>query len=213
MELNRAGYLAIVCSCFLALATAQAGGDLHTFREADTAPDRFSRGSREWEDLVGAYFLFDRGGNQRVTVDYLIDSLRYGAMLYSPNGPGILRGNVEALGEIFAGGIFHGPGTAVAGITGFLRYNFVQPGARIVPYFQGGGGFIYTDITGEESDRAISLPVEFNLQAVGGLRFIVNSRWSVLTEMGYRHISNASIKSPNYGIDQLGGNVGVGFSF
>ncbi len=182
-------------------------------REENSAADQFRSGRWEVENLVGAYFLFDRGGNERVTIDYLIDSFRFGAMLYNPKGPGILRGNVEALGEVFAGGIFHGPGTAVAGITGFLRYNFVQPGARIVPYFQGGGGVVYTGITAEESDNAISLPVEFNLQAVGGIRFIVNSHWSVLTEMGYRHISNASIKSPNYGVDQLGGNVGVAFSF
>ena len=210
--MSRAGGLAIACSCLLALASA-AGGDLRAVQQPAPVPDQFSRGSREFEDLVGAFFLFDRGGNQRATIDYLINSARYGAMLYSPKGPGIFRGNVQALGEFFAGGIFNGPGTAVVGVTGFLRYNFVQPGARIVPYFQGGGGVVYTDITAEESDNAISLPVEFNLQATAGIRFIVNAHWSVLTEMGYRHISNASIKSPNYGVDQLGGNVGVAFSF
>ena len=178
MKMARTWCLAIACGCFLVVATAQAGGDLPTLRTAETGADRFGSGAWEVEDLIGGYFLFDRGGNQRVTVDYLINNVRLGAMLYNPTGPGFLRGNVEALGEVFAGGIFHGPGTAVAGLTGFLRYNFVQPGARIVPYFQGGGGIIYTDITAEESDNAVSLPVEFNLQAIGGLRFIVNSHWS-----------------------------------
>jgi len=204
-------WLAIVCSCFFALVAARAGEATRTIHEADN--NQFRSGRWEVENLIGPYFLFDRGGNERVTVDYLIDSFRFGAMLYNPCGPGILRGNLEALGEIFAGGIFHGPGTAVGGISGFLRYNFVQPGACIVPYFQAGGGGVWTDITAQESDNAISLPVEFNLQAIGGIRFIVNSHWSVLTEVGYRHISNASIKDPNYGIDQLGGNLGVAFSF
>jgi lipid A 3-O-deacylase len=213
MKRNRAGYLAVICSCVCALARARAGGDLRTLRTADIAPDQFSRGSQEIEELVGAYFLFDRGGNERVSVDYLINTVRYGAMLYNPSGPGILRGNVEAVAEVFAGGIFHGPGSVVAGVAGFVRYNFVQPSARIVPYFQGGGGFVYSDIKGEDSSRAISLSVEFNLQAVAGIRFIVNPQWSVLTELGYRHISNASTRTPNYGLDQLGGNLGFGFSF
>jgi hypothetical protein len=211
MKVNGAVWLAVACSCLLAVASAHAGEEARMIREVDA--DQFRSGRWEVENLIGPYFLFDRGGNERVTVDYLIDSFRFGAMLYNPCGPGILRGNLEALGEVFAGGIFHGPGTAVAGVSGFLRYNFVQPGACIVPYLQAGGGGVYTDITAEESDNAISLPAEFNLQVIGGIRFIVNSHWSVLTEVGYRHISNASIKSPNYGVDQLGGNLGVAFSF
>ncbi|MDQ6764517.1 MAG: acyloxyacyl hydrolase [Verrucomicrobiota bacterium] len=212
MNFARARYLAVVCCCFVGVITAHAGGDLRTLRDASET-DRFASGAWEIEDVVGAFFLFDRGGNERVSIDYALNSFRFGAMLYNPHGPGFLRGNVEALGEIFAGPIFNGPGTAVAGITGFLRYNFVQPGAWVVPYFQGGGGGVYTDITAEESSRAISLPVEFNLQAVAGLKFLVNRHWSFMTELGYRHISNASIHKPNYGVDQLGGNLGVAFSF
>jgi len=59
----------------------------------------------------------------------------------------------------------------------------------------------------------ISLPVEFNLQAGIGSRFMVNDRWSIVLEGVYRHISNAEINKPNFGIDSVGGNVGFGFSF
>ena len=55
--------------------------------------------------------------------------------------------------------------------------------------------------------------MEFDLQGITGLRFMLNQRWSVLVEGGYRHISNATIKLPNYGIDSVGGNLGFGFSF
>jgi hypothetical protein len=34
-----------------------------------------------------------------------------------------------------------------------------------------------------------------------------------LLEAGYRHISNASIKLPNRGIDSVGGTLGFGFFF
>ncbi len=214
MKLNRLGYLAFFGSCFLALASAQAGDDLRTLREASTAPDRFSHGSWELEDVVGAYFLFDRGGNERIPVDFVLNSTRVGIMVYDPCGPGILRGNLEVLGELFGGAVFHGPGDVATGFTVFFRYNFIQPGARIVPYFQAGAGGVYTDIPeGAASDDAIGQSTNFNLQAIGGLRFLLNPRWSINAEGAYRHISNAGLSDPNYGIDQVGGSLGFGFSF
>ncbi len=42
---------------------------------------------------------------------------------------------------------------------------------------------------------------------------MLNDRWSLVLEAGYRHISTAEIKKPNYGIDSIGGNVGFGFFF
>lgn len=213
--MNRARYLAVVGTCFLALASAQAGDDLRSLSRADATPkDRFSGGSWEMENLVGAYFLFDRGGNERVTVDYALNNLRLGIMGYDPAGPGFLRGNVEFIGELFGGPIFNGPGSVAAGFTLLFRYNFVQPGARLVPYFQAGAGGVYTDIPeGPAASDAIGQAVEFNLQAIGGVRFLLNSRWSLNAEAAYRHISNAGMSDPNYGIDQLGGSLGVGFSF
>jgi len=94
-----------------------------------------------------------------------------------------------------------------------MRYNFVQPRARLVPYLQIGAGGVYTDIGEQESRGLISLPVEFNLQGIGGSRLMLNDRWSLVIEGGYRHISNGEIKKPNFGIDSIGGNVGFGFFF
>jgi len=76
-----------------------------------------------------------------------------------------------------------------------------------------GGGGIYTDISERESRGLVSLPVEFNLQGTGGLRFMLNQRWMLVLEAGYRHISNATIKLPNRGVDSVGGDIGFGFLF
>ena len=40
---------------------------------------------------------------------------------------------------------------------------------------------------------------------------MLNDRWSLVIEGGYRHISNAEIKKPNFGIDSVGGILGFGF--
>ncbi|MEO7168142.1 MAG: acyloxyacyl hydrolase [Spartobacteria bacterium] len=175
--------------------------------------DHFARGSLEVQNVVGTYFFFDTGRNNRPSVDFALNSTRLGIMLSNPHSSGLLAGNFELLGEIFGGGIFQGPGNVMAGATLLFRYNFVQPQARVLPYLQIGAGGVYTDILEKESRGLISLPVEFNLQGTVGTRIMLNDRWSVVVEGVYRHVSNAEIKKPNFGIDAAGGNVGFGFFF
>ena len=199
---------------FCAAVTAQAGTEQTVQPTAiRETGDSFARGSKELQNVTGAFFFFDTTQNQRPAIDFAIDSLRLGIMLNDPQGPGFLTGNFELLGEVFAGAIFDGPGNVMAGSSLIFRYNFIQPRARIIPYLQIGAGFIYTDISESESRGLVSLPVEFNLQGIGGMRFMLNERWSVVVEGGYRHISNADIHLPNYGIDSIGGNLGFGFFF
>lgn len=89
-------------------------------------------------------------------------------MLSDPHGSSFLAGNFELLGEAFAGPIFGDLGNVLAGATLFLRYNFIQPRARLIPYLQIGAGGVYTDFSEKESSGLISAPVEFNLQGVAG---------------------------------------------
>lgn len=173
----------------------------------------FSRGAKEFQNVTGAYFYFTTTENNRPSVDFALNSTRFGLMLNDPWELGVLSGNFEVMGELFGGGIFEGPGNIMAGATLIFRYNFVQPRARIVPYLQIGAGGVYTDIGEGESRGLISLPVEFNLQGIGGTRLMLTDRWSLVLEGVYRHISNVEIKKPNFGIDSVGGNVGFGFFF
>jgi opacity protein-like surface antigen len=176
------------------------------------AESNFSRGTKEFQNVAGPFYFFAANHN-REAIDFAVDSLRLGIMLNDPWRAGPLSGNFELLGEVFGAGIFDGPGNVMAGATLVMRYNFVQPRARLIPYLQIGAGGVYTDIGEEESGGLISLPVEFNLQGIGGTRIMLNDRWSFVIEAGYRHISNAEIKKPNFGIDSVGGNVGFGFFF
>lgn len=180
-----------------------------------TPESEFAKGSYEFQNVTGAFRFFEwnEGTNNRPSVDYAIDSVRLGIMLNNPYDLGLLSGNFEFLGELFGGGIVQGPGDVLTGATLVFRYNFIQPNSRIVPYFQIGAGGVYTNITEKDSLGLISLPVEFNLQSLVGVRYLLNDRWSLVVEGGYRHISNAGIRLPNIGIDSIGGNVGFGFSF
>ncbi|MBC5800676.1 MAG: hypothetical protein GIW94_12010, partial [Candidatus Eremiobacteraeota bacterium] len=124
----------------LGLTAAQAGSpepplEMVSRRSTDNP---FAKGKLEFQDVSGAYFFFDTAQNNRPAVDYSLNSLRLGVMLYDPQGPGLLAGNFEIMGEIFGGGIFDGPGNVLAGSTLIFRYNFVQPQARFIPYLQVG---------------------------------------------------------------------------
>lgn len=207
----------VFLSCFLAIiiAASSRGGTTGPppvpYRQDPS--EIFAKGAKEFETVTGVFYFFDRGDNDGPSVDLAVESLRFGLMLSPPRGTGFFAGNYEFLAEVFGGPIFQGAGSVTTGATIFIRYNFIQPGARVVPYMQIGGGGIYTDISERESHGLVSLPVEFNLQGTGGLRFIVSRHWSILVEAGYRHISNASIKLPNGGVDSVGGDLGVAFSF
>jgi hypothetical protein len=202
------GAIALLCS----VSVGRAEGEQPISPAATrTTQEAFRRGTKEFQNVAGGFFFVDRGGTHRPSVDLAVDSLRLGIMLNDPKGSGVLAGNFELLGEIFAGPIVRGPGTVTTGATLFIRYNFIQPHAFLIPYVQIGAGGVYTDIGEKESGGLISLPVEFNLQGVLGTRFMINDRWSVVLEAGYRHISNAEIKKPNFGINSVGGNLGFGF--
>src|SRR5262249_10967221 len=59
---------------------------------------------------------------------------------------GCCRGATEAILELSGDGVIRGPGNVVGGASLLLRYNFVQPNCRFVPYIQGGGGILFNDI-------------------------------------------------------------------
>jgi len=209
------GFLAFCVLVFLGVIAAHAGTE--TTPPVATVPlrqeDNFAAGAKEFQNVVGYFAFFDTTQNNRPAIDYSLNTLRLGIMLNDPWSLGLLSGNFELLGEIFAGPVVNGPGNVLAGASLVFRYNFVQPQARLIPYLQIAAGGVYTDIPEKESRGLISLPVEFNLQGAVGTRLMLNEHWSLVIEGAYRHISNAEIKKPNFGIDSVGGNVGFGFCF
>lgn len=171
----------------------------------------FDQGRLEYQSSSGAYFSI--GGSDRPTLNYSVTNLRLGVMLNTPEGEGFFRGNFELLVQGFYASVFDGPGDYFAGASVLLRYNFVQPGARLVPYFQIGVGAAYNDIYKDMEQRLIGQAWEINLEAALGLRFFLNDRWHLNLEGGYRHLSNADMADRNTGLDSLGATAGLGYHF
>jgi lipid A 3-O-deacylase len=170
--------------------------------------DPFEKGNHEFQLGVSYNFSFNTGTDIRPDVDDVDLHLRMGWMLTSPAGSGCFRGNWEFLAEVFGGGIVEGPGDVIAGLTLLFRYNFVQPDAKWVPYFQLGVGGVYTDID-DPVQRLIGQDFSFNLQAGLGVRYMSSERMAWYLEATIRHFSNANQADRNLGLNQVGAQVGV----
>jgi hypothetical protein len=174
----------------------------------------FRAGGMDLQIISGPLFSLQPTHSARPNFDYELTAIRFGYMLDTPGGHGFFRGNDELLLEGSVAPIFQGPGTAIGGWSLLYRRNFVQPGSHIIPYFDVSGGGVYTDIYHDHIQRAIGSPLDFNLGASVGVRFLLgDSRWSIDVEAAYRHISDASLTPRNDGIDAIGALLGLSRTF
>jgi hypothetical protein len=205
-----------ICLAISAAASALAGTEDGKAVAPQIIQDPLSKGVTEIEEL-GGYFHspITTGGGHRPEFDYAGSDLRLGIVL-SPilfDHSRLLRGDIEFFGNFLSDGVTEGPGNYLVGGSVLFRYNFMQPGSRIIPYLQLGGGGLHSDAAEVPSQRIIGANFEFILEADLGLRFILNDRWSLLVEGGFQHISNADTAARNVGVNALGGRIGLGYIY
>jgi len=171
----------------------------------------FDQGKLELQSASGAFFSVGHDGEP--SLNYSSTAYRLGIMLNTPAGDGCLRGNYELMLQLMYGSVFDGPGNYLAGGELILRYNFVQPDSKWVPYVQIGVGAVYNDIYKDQTQRLIGQNWEAVLEASVGVRYFFNERWSGNVEGGFQHISNANNDDRNVGLNSLGASVGLGYHF
>lgn len=193
----------------LQLSQANGAGNQAPDAGAFSIDTLFGQGRYEASFNNGVFFSPYIATYNRPTINYTITEIQLGYMLTEFRDTGFFRGNFEVLGEGFGSGIFAGPGSYIAGLTVWARYNFVRPGCRLVPYLQAGAGLVSTDI-----DRGIvGQPFNFNLDLGAGVRWFIRPRWALNLEYRYQHISNANTGKRNLGINAQGPILGVSYLF
>jgi hypothetical protein len=188
---------------------------MNPFCPPESFAETFAKHQVSLEVLGGAYFSpVHIGPRTQPAFNFAPIDVRLGCMLYAPWPDGCcLRGNIEALLELATAPVFFGFGDLVVGPVALLRCNLVQPDCRLVPYLQGGGGFVYNDAYRDHAQRALGQAGEFYLQATGGVHYLCNPHWALNLEGGYLHISNAGTNERNGGINALGASVGLTYFF
>ena len=219
MRLAKLVALLLLAASFAAISRA-GPADFRATREvvSPASDTRFERHRFELSLMTGALFSpADLGENlfprNKTNFDYTQTELRAGLMLHSPWEAGLLRGNFELLVGLGGGAVIHGPGTGVANADLFVRYNFVQARALVVPYWQLGVGLFVSDVARDQSQRIIGRTVEFVVQSGFGLRFLVDPAWSIDLEGVYEHVSNADTSSRNVGVNAFGALLGATYSY
>ena len=173
----------------------------------------FDKGKMELQLGVGAFTSFQPTSEKRPKITDVDISARLGWMLYTPEGEGLFRGNLEFLVELYGAPLVEGPGTGYMGLTLNLRYNFVQPDSRWVPYAQLTAGGVYNDIADDSKQRVFGSNFCFDLGAGIGLRYLCSDHCGLFIEFDYRHVSNADTADRNLGLNSLGGLLGASYFF
>jgi hypothetical protein len=133
--------------------------------------------------------------------------LRYGWILTGPVGPGFLRGQFEfAVDVVPVFLVIQKFDNAYGfGLNPFaLKWNFTKP-RKIVPYFELGGGTLFTN----DYVPAGTSRVNFTTSGALGLHFL-RSKYNFNAELRFMHISNASLANLNPGINTLQMRIGFG---
>ena len=176
-----------------------------------------------WQDGVGGGFLpgvqcisISAGAGYGVEAfggrqshDLALTSLAYGYMLGSVKGQDHwYRGNWEVRVEFLSGAEFSPKDEWLVGLTPHLRYNFAT-GTHWVPYFDAGAGVTATSIGPPD----LSHTFEFNLQAATGVRWFIRDNLALSLEARYLHMSCAGLSTPNLGLNNVNGMVGLSWFF
>lgn len=133
--------------------------------------------------------------------------LRFGWVLTDPHGPGFLRGRFEYAVEVvpvFV--VVQKTNTAYgAGVNPFaLKWELVEH-HNLVPYFELGGGTLFTNKDVPE----LTSSVNFTTTGALGLHFL-RSKYNFSAEVRFMHISNAGLATPNPGINTVQFRIGFG---
>ena len=125
---------------------------------------------------------------------------------------GWLRGYNQFYISAIAEPIFRGIENHYFGLNLGMRYNFVRPGSRFVPYFSGGLGLGWID-SHPEVPGGQGQDFTFNILSAAGISYLVDDHWKITVGVLYQHLSNGGQTDPNPSLNLFGPQVGVSYSF
>lgn len=133
--------------------------------------------------------------------------LRYGLILTAPHGPGFVRGRLEyAVDAVPVFLVFQKQNTAYGvGINPFAFKWALDTHGSVVPYFEIGGGTLFTNTQVPAGTSRIN----FTTGGALGLHFL-RSKNNISAEVRYMHISNAGLATANPGINTIQVRLGFG---
>jgi len=143
----------------------------------------------------------------QILAEFLTARIRWGVVQH-----GWLRGYNQFYFSAVAEPILRGIENHYFGFNFGMRYNFVRPGSRLVPYFSGGVGAGGID-SHPEIPGGQGQDFTFNILSAAGISYSVNDHWKINVGALYEHLSNGGQTDPNPSLNLFGPQVGVTYSF
>ncbi len=186
----------IVSGC-VASAQETASSPPGPCRSENSGSSPAQAGTNEWGWTSGGGVRIAGGIREG---NFWASQLRWGRVLTSPRGPGLLRGTLEYAFEVVPAMVMVQSGTVFGGgLTPVLfQYNFTA-GRRLVPFLQAGAGMLFT------TRKFPPGTSQFNFTPQGGIGmyWLRRPRSSLVVGVRYHHISNAGRVQPNPGHNAL----------
>jgi opacity protein-like surface antigen len=194
--------------CAIVLACSQAFGGTEQQRvEAVTS----ELNPRRFEFALESGYLFgviNPPQGYQVGAEFLTARVRWGVV----QGDSWLRGYNQFYVSAIAEPIFQGIENHYFGFNLGMRYNFVRPGSRFVPYISGGVGAGWID-SHPEIPGGQGQDFTFNILSAAGISYLIDDHWKISVGALYEHLSNAGQTDPNPSLNLFGPQVGVSYSF
>jgi lipid A 3-O-deacylase len=175
-----------------------------TSTRTELNPDRF-------ELAIESGYLFgfiNSPHSYEIGAEFLTGRVRWGVM----DCDDWLRGYNQFYVSAIAEPIFRGIENHYFGLNFGLRYNFVQPGSRLIPYVSFGLGLGWID-SHPEIFGAQGQDFTFNIQSALGVAYQINDHWKANVGVLYQHLSNGGQTDPNPSLNLIGPQVGLTYSF
>ena len=200
--------LALTCTAF---TCANAGSDRLSTRFVNDDLDAPS-----FEISTSSTYMLGCFGNPHayeIAAQYLEGRVRWGAN-HDPDSwfRGYNQVFFGVMGEWFVRGLENHYFAIAAG----LRYNFVRPNWRFVPYISGGVGLGGVDATRDPTRGALGQDFTFNILTAVGVSYKLDEHWKLEFGLQYQHLSNAGLSEPerpNSSLNSVGPEVGVTYVF
>jgi opacity protein-like surface antigen len=174
----------------------------------ETAQDPIAAGTKD-VGLGGTISLSHGTSDGYDTVTGLQLLPRVGYVVTDSAGPGLLRGNFEALVEPMLMHLGSDTGSAtVLGVSALARWIFSGT-PRLRPYVEGGGGVL----VGEPHLQQTDCETNFLLQAGTGVMIFLSDTTTLSVGYRFQHISNGGTCSFNVGINSSALYLGVNYFF
>jgi opacity protein-like surface antigen len=210
----------LACAAFgalLSLGVLRAGTEDSKSMAAVTPPPC---GEKDWTVELGSGVLWSNVRSGEPNRPYTIVPIDLKASLRLDDDSldnflgGWLRGHSEFYFRGDYDAIARGPEHHYEGLIVGPSYYFVQPGWKLIPYVEGGVGFVFAD--SNPRGGGLGQDFEFTFIAGAGAKYMINDDWFVRLGVEYQHVSNAGLSeptNPNHPIDGLGPKLSVGYTF